>query len=191
MGEETYVFRSFQLVDNQQFYALGIFGGVHFSQLFLKYGFGVYLLELWCWYQAFFEYFLSKVWEMIFGTRGRIIGGCVSRWMLSLVMNSKVHIQKPIGQWTFWEGMEHSTQTLPRARSGQLEGCPWSRRGFFSLFNCFGKVPKSAGSISQSKFHGQLPGVLVTYLCPYLWMLYNLTVFGRVLGMRVFAATRF
>ena len=191
MEEETYVFRSFQLVENQQFYALGIFGGVHFSRLFLKYGFGVYLLELWCWYQAFFEYFLSKVWEMIFGTRGRIIGGCVSRWMLSLVMNSKVHIQKPIGQWTFWEGMEHSTQTLPRARSGQLEGCPGSRRGFFSLFNRFGKVPEIAGSISQSKFQGQLPGVLVTYLCPYLWMLYNLTVFGCVLGMRVFAATRF
>ena len=46
MEEETYVFRSFQLVENQQFYALGIFGGVHFSRLFLKYGFGVYLLEL-------------------------------------------------------------------------------------------------------------------------------------------------
>ena len=46
MGEETYVFRSFQLVDNQKFYALGIFGGVYFSQLFLKYEFGVYLLEL-------------------------------------------------------------------------------------------------------------------------------------------------
>ena len=140
------------------------------------------------------RHFLSIFWvryEMIFGTRGKIIGGCVSRWMLSLVMNSKVHIQKPIGQWTFWEGMEHSTQTLPRARSGQLEGCPGSRRGFFSLFNRFGKVPEIAGSISQSKFQGQLPGVLVTYLCPYLWMLYNLTVFGCVLGMRVFAATRF
>ena len=137
------------------------------------------------------KHFLSKVWEMIFGTRGRIIGGCVSRWMLLLVINSKVHIQKPIGQWTFWEGMEHSTETLPRARSGQLEGCRRSRRGFFSLFNCFGNVPKSTRSISQSKFHGQLPGVLVTYFCPNLWMLYNLTVFGCVLGMRVFAATRF
>ena len=187
MGEETYVFKSFQLVDNQQFCALGIFGGVHFSQLFLKNGFGDNCLSC----DADTRHFLSKVWEMIFGTRGRIIGGCVSRWMLLLVINSKVHIQKPIGQWTFWEGMEHSTETLPRARSGQLEGCPGSRRGFFSLFNRFGKVPEIAGSISQSKFQGQLPGVLVTYLCPYLWMLYNLTVFGCVLGMRVFAATRF
>ena len=46
MGKKTYVFRLFQLVNNQHFYALGIFGGVHFCQLFLKYEFGVYFLEL-------------------------------------------------------------------------------------------------------------------------------------------------
>ena len=46
MGEETYVFRSFQLVDNQNYHALRIFGGLHFCQLFLKYEFGVCLLEL-------------------------------------------------------------------------------------------------------------------------------------------------
>ena len=46
MGEETYGFRSFQLMDNQNFYALGIFCGVYFYQLFLKYNFRGYLLEL-------------------------------------------------------------------------------------------------------------------------------------------------
>ena len=57
MGEETYVFKSFQLVDNQEFCALGIFGGVHFSQLFLKNGFGDNCLSC----DADTRHFLSKV----------------------------------------------------------------------------------------------------------------------------------